>query len=228
VVFSAHLDDAVFSVGATMAAASRAGRKVRVVTAFAGDPDSTRAAGAWDRASGFRSAAEAVRRRRKEDAAACSILGAEPVWLSHEDDQYGSDVDDEALSRELEELTAGTVLVPGFPLTHPDHARLARVVLERPDRYTDVGLYVEQPYAVWKGRPATPPTLQGKVDDLIWVASPATPEDRRRKRRACLAYRSQLRLLVRRSPLVAWRMLRYERRAGGELVSWTSSVNRHR
>lgn len=49
VVLSPHLDDAVLSLGATIARLSRHGRSVRVVTAFANDPTSRAPAGPWGR-----------------------------------------------------------------------------------------------------------------------------------------------------------------------------------
>ncbi|HEV3227404.1 MAG TPA: PIG-L family deacetylase, partial [Acidimicrobiales bacterium] len=76
VVLSPHLDDAVLSLGATIAASVRAGASVRVVTVFSGDPTSTRAASRWEVQCGFSSAAEAARTRRDEDTVACGRIGA--------------------------------------------------------------------------------------------------------------------------------------------------------
>ena len=87
-VLSPHLDDAILSLGAAI---SGARGDVRVVTVFAGDPDSTLAAGEWDSRAGFRTVGEAARARREEDALACADVGARPVWLPFVDDQYPPD-----------------------------------------------------------------------------------------------------------------------------------------
>src|SRR5262245_42184425 len=80
-VLSPHLDDAALSLGATLARATASGANVSVVTPFAGPTTSEAPAGWWDRACGFKTEGEAARRRRDEDMAACSIIGARPVWL---------------------------------------------------------------------------------------------------------------------------------------------------
>lgn len=78
-VVSAHLDDAVLSCGGTVAGLTRAGVPVTLVTVFAGldgdplPPFAARYHG-W---SGFpASAAELMAERRREDRAACAVLGA--------------------------------------------------------------------------------------------------------------------------------------------------------
>ncbi len=81
VILSPHLDDAALSLGATIAYASEVGLAVTVLTVLAGDPDSEEPAGTWDTICGFATAGEAARVRRAEDANACEILGAEPMWL---------------------------------------------------------------------------------------------------------------------------------------------------
>jgi LmbE family N-acetylglucosaminyl deacetylase len=151
VVLSPHLDDAVLSLGGTIARASRAGTEVTVVTVFAGDPESTAEAGEWDTMCGFSTAGEAARERRREDARACEILGAVPEWLPFPDIDYvrGERKDQiwPALARSL--TGADFVFVPGFPLEHPDHAWLMCLVLEHvpATMALGLGLYVEQPYA---------------------------------------------------------------------------------
>src|SRR3954463_13831402 len=94
VVLSAHLDDAVFSLGAAIAATSRAGVDVVILTVLAGDPSSRVTAGAWDAEAGFATAGEAARARGLEDERACAEVAARPVWLPYSDVQYprgGSD-----------------------------------------------------------------------------------------------------------------------------------------
>jgi LmbE family N-acetylglucosaminyl deacetylase len=231
VVLSAHLDDAVFSLGAAIARAVREGTDVLVVTAFAGNPDSEAAAGSWDRSTGFAREGAAAAARRREDEAACGILGAASVWLPFREEQYGEEATDDAVWAAIAPHLSGAdaVLVPGYPLDHADHAQLARLSVSRADGQCRVGLYAEQPYATWApGPPGAGALAPSMYEALAWRPVRTLPRDRRRKWRACLAYRSQLRRMLRESPALPWRVGRYERRAGGELVAWTSSRNVHR
>jgi LmbE family N-acetylglucosaminyl deacetylase len=207
-VLSPHLDDAVFSLGAAIAA-SRA--DVTVVTVFACDPDSEAPAGEWDALAGFVTEGEAAQARRHEDELACAIVGARPVWLPFGDHQYAPPADDD-LWRALEHAVAGaeTVLVPAFPLMHEDHARLHDLVARNGFPGRAVGRYVEQPYAAaW--------TEPGPGDG--WTPLAAALPHRLAKLRALRRYSSQLPLLE-RSGRVLLPLARYEAGRGGELVSW--------
>lgn len=228
-VLSPHLDDAVLSIGAAIAHWVRLGTAVSVLTALAGDPGSEAPAGEWDRRAGFRSAGEAVRARREEDDRACALLGATPTWLPWGDDQYERGSDDEIWTGiDSAIVGADAVLVPGFPLSHRDHAWLAGLVVERADGQTRTGFYAEQPYALWTGRPSTPSVLQDLLaEPLRWEGAPSDKEARGLKRRALRAYGSQLRLMPHRR-LLPWRLARYARTGGGEPVAWLSSTNRRR
>jgi LmbE family N-acetylglucosaminyl deacetylase len=233
-VLSPHLDDAVFSLGAAIARASRSGSAPTIVTVFAGNPESAARAGWWDRQAGFSSEGDAALARREEDRTACRLLGATPRWLPFSDASYEQKVEDGELWEAVAEAVqdAETVLVPGYPLTHVDHLRLARIVLERDLPVGRVGLYVEQPYAKRRGgrrawrRPSVPEELRKLVNPPpSWNVLAAAQRDRRAKRRAALAYRSQIplfgrgqrealgRLLIRRVAL-------YEAIRGGEAVAW--------
>ncbi|MHB8512478.1 MAG: PIG-L deacetylase family protein [Actinomycetota bacterium] len=202
-VVSTHLDDAALSIGAWIHTKSRAGAKVRIVTAFAGDPHSEIAAGAWDARAGFKTEGEAAIARRIEDLSACRILGAEPIWLPFSDEQYrepdGKDVID-ALEKTFRDTTR--VLIPGYPLKHPDHRRIAALALASVPPHANVSLYLEQPYAA-------------EVPPGAWTTELQDPLDIKAKREACRAYRSQLRLLGRRVPALS-KIRRFEQRAGGE------------
>jgi LmbE family N-acetylglucosaminyl deacetylase len=205
-VLSPHLDDGVLSLGAAIAA-TRA--DVTIVTVLAGDPDSELAAGHWDSRAGFRTAGEATRARRAEDVRACDEVGAKRAWLPYFDEQYPRlGEDDEIWKGVLAALgDAETVLVPGFPLMHPDHRWLHDLVATRdlPDRR--LGHYVEEPYAAaWAtGDP-----------DGEWKPVAASLPHRVRKLRACRRYATQMPLL---GPVVL-PMVRYEAARGGELVRW--------
>lgn len=243
VVVSPHLDDAALSLGATIARAARAGSQVTVATVFAGDPEISAEAGPWDVACGFADARAAVRGRREEDARACAILGATPVWLPFDDVEYEPEHDADAIWAALEPSLdgAGLVLTPGFPLAHPDHEWVTRLLVARCD--APLAFYTEQPYANLEaigrgygrdalgkalrialrtpaGRRAQTPqphdTINGLLDaPATWVAAGADRAARDAKRRAILAYDSQV-------PNLGGRLLErirlYERGWGGEGV----------
>lgn len=210
-MLSPHLDDAVFSLGAAIAAAGKRW-PVTVVTVLAGDPESELPAGAWDARAGFRTAGEAARARRREDELACADLGARAVWLPYSDDQYGHGANDDEVWAAVEEAVAGaeTVLVPGFPLDHQDHTWLRDLVASHGLPGRRVGHYVEQPYAAaWTAdRP-----------DGAWLPLAAGLPHRLSKLRALRRYASQLPLLERRGPVVG-RVVLYEAARGGECVRW--------
>lgn len=119
-VISPHLDDAVFSCGSLIAAASDA----VVITVLAGMPDADAPLPDWDRAAGFASASQAVANRRREDARGLGMLGARPEWLQFLDGQYGKRNDPESLMAGLAASPAlkrgGTVVAP-MGLFHSDH-----------------------------------------------------------------------------------------------------------
>jgi LmbE family N-acetylglucosaminyl deacetylase len=152
VVLSPHLDDGVFSLGASIARAAREGATVKNVTVFANALDSDRAGSPWDTTCGFRSEREASLARREEDMRACELVGAEPVWLPFRDEEYGRDATADDVWEALAEVVdwSDTVLAPGFPLAHDDHAWLTTLVVQRLPPGRSFGLYVEQPYASWR------------------------------------------------------------------------------
>jgi LmbE family N-acetylglucosaminyl deacetylase len=208
-VLSPHLDDAVLSLGAGIAASSA---DVSIVTVLAGDPQSELPAGKWDAASGFRTAGEASRARRREDEEACKIVGAKPVWLPYGDEQYPRPADEEIWGAVQEAIgEAETILLPGFPLIHLDHAWLLELARRQGLSDRRVGLYLEQPYAAaWT---LSPP-------DAEWRPLAAGLPHRLTKLRACRCYASQLPMLQRHGRVI-FRILRYEAARGGEQVQWT-------
>ncbi len=208
VVVSPHLDDGVLSLGASIASWSRAGRPVDLLTVLACDPDSEAPAGGWDRRGGFPTESESARGRREEDRHACAVLGARPVWLpfgSVDYERHGTDeVVRQAVAAAIDD--SGVVLVPGFPLSHPDHEWLARELATVLDgRRT--GLYAEQPYTRRTGvDPEVPPWISENLGARTFAPVAAGPRDRAAKWRAIRCYRSQLPLLgmhrsLRRGPL---------------------------
>ncbi|HEY1689374.1 MAG TPA: PIG-L family deacetylase [Solirubrobacteraceae bacterium] len=242
-VISPHLDDAALSLGATIAHASRLGSDVTALTVFGGDPASLAPAAGWDRACGFATAGEAARERRLEDERACALMGATPSWLELADADYAPlRSDDEAWSTLAPQLAeADLVLTPGFPLEHPDHAWLTRLLLERMPADARLALYVEQPYANLKviGRgysrgpllaalrvalrtPAgrhsqQPQACDAGVQKLFpapqWIAAASDRAAQTAKAKAIAAYSSQLDHLGGR---VVGRIRLYESGWGGE------------
>jgi LmbE family N-acetylglucosaminyl deacetylase len=223
-ILSPHLDDGVLSLGAAIDDWARRGIRVRMVTVLAGDPESNAPAGTWDLTSGFATEGEAARQRREEDRAACTLVGAEPVWLPYGDAQYGRGGDDDRIWAELLEAVgdAPTVLSPGFPLQHPDHAWLGMLALARRDPAWRFGLYVEQPYAIGSGRPRDHDGRLGFDPSFGSVRSGIRA--RRAKRRAMLTYRSQHEQLA-QVVSGTWsdlqqRIASLERDRGGEGIAW--------
>ena len=218
---SPHLDDGVLSLGAAMAAWRRGGATVVLLTVLACDPGSSSPAGGWDRRGGFATEGESALARREEDRRACAILGATPVWLAFGSVDYDRHGDEEAVRAAVLDAIGGAdaVLLPGFPLTHPDHDWLARTLVGGPATGR-VGLYAEQPYA---RRAGGGPRVPGWLEEALgrspsFARLNASRRDRLAKWRAIRAYRSQLPLLgmrrsVRRGPhVLAWET---------ESVAWT-------
>jgi LmbE family N-acetylglucosaminyl deacetylase len=161
--------------------------------------------------------------------------------LAHVDDEIWS-----VLEPRL--VDAAIVLLPGHPLLHPDHARLARLVSERASTFTHLGFYVEQPYAnhvaIGLGdrprsaraaaaialRTRASRTLQRPVGadavsaalgaPLEWYASHAQRRHRHAKFDAIRAYASQFRKLDRR---LIPRIRLYEWGWGGEGIGLPSN-----
>jgi hypothetical protein len=82
-------------------------------------------------------------------------VGAIPTWLPYADDDHGGEPDLERrmrarVDKEIAEADADAVLLPGYPLAHPDHALLTTSLLSAPPTAARLGLYVEQPYAAWR------------------------------------------------------------------------------
>jgi LmbE family N-acetylglucosaminyl deacetylase len=223
VVVSPHLDDAVISVGATIAGAARSGMRVEVLTVFACDPDSTTPTMGWDSRAGFAIEGQAARARREEDARACEEVGATPTWLSFGSVDYERHGDEADVRIRVAEAIAGAdeVLLPGAPLTHPDHAWLVRLLVTTGLRCGRIGFYAEQPYA-WRSQDAAgaPDWLEDALTtNVTFGRVRARTREWLAKRRAIRRYRSQLPLLA-LSGLAVERLLWSEARAGGEAVAW--------
>ena len=225
VVVSPHLDDGVLSLGAAIASWARRGAPVELLTVFACDPASEAETRGWDARAGFRTEGDAARARREEDERACAILGATPVWLPFGSVDYERHGDEEAVRAAVASAVDGAdaVLLPGSPLSHPDHAWLAGVLVGSVS-FRRLGFYAEQPYM---RRGGSEPEADAWLEDALggtlrFEPVPASSRDRLAKWRAIRTYRSQLPVLgmrrsLRRGPhSVLW----------GEMVAWAGDRGR--
>jgi LmbE family N-acetylglucosaminyl deacetylase len=148
-VVSPHLDDAVFSCGQLLAAHPGS----VVVTALAGVPEVGSPVGWWDEELGFTSSHDVVLARREEDAGACAVLAAEPIWLDGLDGQYALPAaHDDRLGVQLADVLRAHRDLPLFlPLgiEHADHLKVARIG-RAAARALGIGFqcYEELPYRV--------------------------------------------------------------------------------
>jgi LmbE family N-acetylglucosaminyl deacetylase len=227
VVVSPHLDDAAFSVGALVVDLSRAGTEVTNVTVFAGDPSSTVPAGVWDRRAGFTSAGAAAATRRAEDERASRLLGMKPVWLPFHDDTYPDDRASVWEQLQPHVRRADFLLIPGFPLEHPDHAWVFGLFSRHRLDLPPLGLYAEQPYSesAWfrtRRLPAGSPL--GDVE-ITWRRRRPSLRAWRLKQQAVWAYGSQLRAMARPAARVPVRVGVYELWRGGECVGLSEGIH---
>ncbi len=225
---SPHLDDAVFSCGVLLSACPGS----CVITIFAGTPADQGLATDWDRRCGFSSAGEAMEARRREDATALGMLGADHEWLGFCDSQYEEAPDKHAVARALRgaiearpHTTPRAVLLP-LGLFHSDHrlahaAGMLAVASLRPAAARSAAVrviaYEDSPYRGMKGM------LQRRLAELGSDGIVATPVDvpcdqgRRAagsdhleaKRAALAAYASQLRAFGEGGYDDAWRPERF-------------------
>ncbi len=121
----------------------------------------------YDHRSGFSSAREACYCRRREDRAACAVLGASAVHLGMVDGQYGTPLDvNEVASRLLSVLIdiQPAVIVAPLGLVHPDHIAVAeacRALLPDDDEEgIDWWVYEDQP-----SRVLYPESVKGALDE---------------------------------------------------------------
>jgi LmbE family N-acetylglucosaminyl deacetylase len=121
-VVSPHLDDAVFSCGAVLAA----NRGAVVCTIFSGCPEQ-QVSTDWDSHCGFTDARSAMRARLGEDGRALAILASIPERAGFLDAQYvpyGTEATRHAIAQSLDSIirqhAPQTLLMP-FGLYHSDH-----------------------------------------------------------------------------------------------------------
>ena len=195
---SPHLDDAVFSAGASLARLSDAGHDVTVVTCFtASVPHPAGFALACQTDKGLAPDVDYMALRRAEDLAATAVVGALPVHLPLREAPHrgydsapalfaGVHPDDVAWQDVLAALRAHEAdlwLAPQGLGSHVDHLQVVRAVaaLGRPTLW-----WRDAPYALKVSGAVPSPDLPTGLVEV------ALPEDRGRRGDACACYASQL------------------------------------
>ncbi len=222
VVLSPHLDDAIMSMAGTIYRLGVLGIATRIVTLFGGDPAFTGPPSAWDSKRGLATAGEAFHARREEDRAAVAVLGTDAVCLPYSDSAYVAARDPDAIWGSLQPhlADAEAVVMPGWPLAHPDHEFTTKLALDRLDGNVPVLFYAEQPYstrprylaAYLAGR--TPAPLEHVVGSgLVWNTIHLDATMRATKSQAVSCYGGELKAIGARAYLdaVMVRVFRQER-----------------
>lgn len=198
VAVSPHLDDAVFSAGASLARLADAGHDVTVVTCFtASVADPVGFALACQTDKGLAADVDYMALRRDEDRAATAVVGAVPVHLPLREAPhrgYGSapalfagvrpdDVVWQDVLSALRAHDADLWLGPQGLGAHVDHLQVVRALaaLGRPTLW-----WRDAPYALKAPAAAPSPDLP------LGLTPVALPEDRARRGDACARYATQL------------------------------------
>lgn len=184
-IVSPHLDDAVLSLGQFMAAT-----RTIVVTVFAGIAEGL---SDYDKSCGFDSSTEAMLTRRREDAGACALVGADVVHLDFLDHQYRMGTNDDDIVESLIPFyKSDWVILAPLGIGHPDHVQTARCArVARGDG--TMFLYEELPYRVLHPEQVVDEFAKVKTEGFSIADLPYPLEQgpRDRKITAVSAYRSQ-------------------------------------
>ncbi len=204
--FSAHLDDAIFSAGGTLARAVHEGARVIVATLFAGNvahPQGFALQCQTDK--GLSSSIDYMALRREEDRAACAIIGAEAWHCALLEAPHRGYNDAKALFRPPREDDGMTVLrdtlryvlaharpdvvwAPRALGSHVDHVLLHRTLRSHPSQ-ARIFWYSDFPYST-KSR--APDLETPKLGSIVRLSVDLTPAMKHAKTRACGAYATQL------------------------------------
>lgn len=198
---SPHLDDAVFSCGATLTRLAEAGWRCQVVTVFTRSmPRPSGFALECQLDKGIPARTDYMALRRAEDVAACRRVGAEAHWLDLPEAPHRGYASAKALFAErrtddpapaavrqaietlLRERSPRLVFCPEGIGAHVDHLVVREAVEAASLCHPPLPIYWrDQPYAARTGAPATPGSLAVAVDGTLAD-----------KRAAVALYRSQL------------------------------------
>lgn len=203
-VLSPHHDDAVWSIGRTLARL-----EATVVTVFSRTPPEGLLT-AFDQSCGFTSSAEAVRLRRLENQRACTLLDVDcrdGAWL---DGQYGTPTTEAELGDWFaSQFKQNIPVIAPLGIQHHDHRIVACAARDTARRLkVPVFVYEELPYRVLD--PEETVRCLGELRETGWRIEPAVfPQgDRTQKRAAVECYQSQLTDDIRDSLTVPERLWR--------------------
>lgn len=206
VAISPHLDDAVFSCGATLAALVRSGWDVAICTVFTlSMPDPTGFALACQLDKNLPPDVDYMALRRQEDRAACRILGCAPIWLPIAEAPHRGYPDAASLFAQIradDDVAAavadalGHVLDSGVDLLlapqaiggHVDHVQTVLALQHVRPKHVPVLWWTDFPYSI---RPHTHPArpFSAIMDRWPDVAFPGISDARLP---ACSAYATQI------------------------------------
>jgi LmbE family N-acetylglucosaminyl deacetylase len=198
IAISPHLDDAAFSVGATLASLADAGHEVTVVTCFTRSmPEPTGFALACQTDKGLGPEVDYMAIRRAEDKAAMAVLGAAPLHFDLPEAPHrgyssatelfaGPHPGDEVwreLASALHELSGDLWLAPQGLGGHVDHLQVLRTMVRstRPTLWWRDSPYVLRDPAARPGR-----ELPSGLSEC------ELPQDRDHRADACACYVTQL------------------------------------
>jgi len=240
-----HLDDVVLSCGGQIFEETQRGKRILVVTIMAGDPPTTVSDYAQSLHTRWELAANTTAERRREDLAACGILGADTlhwqipdcIYRTHPETGapfYVSDNDIfgdihpaelylvDQISAQLAELPPSNQIIA--PLTvgnHVDH----QIVKQAAIKYfgTRLEFYEDYPYV------QTPGSLDflQSTRESGWEATviPVSETALAAKIDAILAYRSQLSTFFTNRTDLEQQVIGYANSIGGERTWKQVSIN---
>lgn len=199
VAISPHLDDAAFSVGGLLAARTRAGDRVTIVTCFTGNVAApTGFALACQLDKGLGPEVDYMALRRAEDRAACAVIGAEAVHLplleaphrgyASAPELFAARRDDDAV---LTPLTAA--LAERIPTLAPDLLLGPMAIGNHVDHWLvrDALGAIGLPVLLWEDWPYLTRAKDRSIDQpahVHWLSH----ADRAARTAMCAAYGSQL------------------------------------
>jgi LmbE family N-acetylglucosaminyl deacetylase len=246
IYLSPHLDDAALSCGGQIAAATRTGRRVLVVSITAGDPPAAVSEYAHSLHTRWELAVDATAARRAEDRVACARLGADALHWDVPDCIYRADpatskpfytsdaelfgpvagaewglVD--ALAAQMAELPShGQLIAPLGVGNHVDH-QLTRLAAERAFGAARLRYYEDYPYA---DAPDAVAAVLAATPACGWQVSVIALDDAAlaAKCDAVAAYQSQLSTFFRDRGHLDARVRGYVAAVGGERLWSCRSV----
>lgn len=249
IILSPHLDDAALSCGGQIADRTLAGDRVLIVTIFAGDESPGHRSPLARRIErGWSLGERGMEKRRTEDETACRILGADclhwdlpdaiyrrepttgrPIYDSIREMMSPPKPIDEPLVQAIADRIAtlsrnGSVYVPLSVGGHADHF-LTRWAAEEVVGAERLVYYEEYPYS---RRPHTIERALSEEGSAAWTPElvPVSRAAYRKRVKAVVTYRSQLRPLFKGRLLARLSMWRWWRTDGGERVWRRSSGER--